>query len=110
MPKTSIIVKKIPIEPGRKIDKPALFAPMTDMFLEYFENKTKLRKNFVNDKYKKNENEKLESRVLKPVQRTNVKQPKTEGIIEPPAAPTFKDANKSRTYSVNSSNGRRLRN
>jgi hypothetical protein len=87
MPKTSIIVKKIPIEPGRKIDKPALFAPMSDMFLEYFENKTKLRKNFVNDKYKKNENEKLESRVLKPVQRTNVKQPKTEGIIEP-AAPT----------------------
>ena len=53
MPKTSIIVKKIPIEPGRKIDKPALFAPMSDMFLEYFENKTKLRKNFVNDKYKK---------------------------------------------------------
>ena len=88
MPKTSIIVKKIPIEPGRKIDKPALFAPMSDMFLEYFENKTKLRKNFVNDKYKKNENEKLESRVLKPVPRTNVKQPKTEGIIEPPAAPT----------------------
>jgi len=87
MPKTSIIVKKIPIEPGRKIDKPALFAPMSDMFLEYFENKTKLRKNFVNDKYKKNENEKLESRVLKPVPRTKVKQPKTEGIIEPPAAP-----------------------
>jgi hypothetical protein len=57
MPKESITVIKIPMIKDSKIDKPAIFPPMSDMFLEYFENKSKLRSDYVNKGYKKNASE-----------------------------------------------------
>lgn len=56
MPKTSsITVVKVPLESSLKIDKPAIFPPMPTMFLELFENKSKLRRDYVNKGYKENE-------------------------------------------------------
>jgi len=61
MPKASITVIKIPMDKDKKIDKPAIFPPMPEMFLEYFENKTKLRTDYVNKGYKPNTSEKKRS-------------------------------------------------
>ena len=58
MPKTNITVVKVPIDSSAKIDKPAIFPPMPEMFLELFENKNKLRRDYVNKGYKDNEKEK----------------------------------------------------
>lgn len=80
MPKASITVIKIPMSKDSKIDKPAIFPPMPDMFLEYFENKSKLRSDYVNKGYKKNSSEK------KVETKTKTKTPKIEEpIIEPVA-------------------------
>jgi hypothetical protein len=58
MPKTRIItVVKVPLIASEKIDKPAIFPPMPTMFLELFENKSKLRRDYVNKGYKENEDE-----------------------------------------------------
>lgn len=67
-----------------KIDKPAIFPPMSDMFLEYFENKSKLRTDYVNKGYKKNSSEKtmtktktnrVEEPIIEPVAQEPVPQP-----------------------------------
>ena len=62
MPKTSITVVKVPLDSSQKIDKPAIFPPMPTMFLEFFENKTKLRRDYVNKGYKENDIKKREKK------------------------------------------------
>lgn len=52
--KTAIKIVKVPLDPSLKIDKPAIFPNMNEMFLEYFENKSKLRKDYVNKGYRSN--------------------------------------------------------
>jgi hypothetical protein len=40
MPRKPVIkIVKVPLDPSLKIDKPAIFPNMNEMFLEYFENK-----------------------------------------------------------------------
>jgi len=82
MPKASITVIKIPMSKDSKIDKPAIFPPMPDMFLEYFENKSKLRSDYVNKGYKKNSSEKkVETKTKTKTKTTKIEEP----IIEPVA-------------------------
>jgi hypothetical protein len=92
MPKLSITVIKIPRSNDSKIDKPAIFPPMPDMFLEYFENKSKLRSDYVNKGYKKNSSEKTvktKTKIMK-TKTTRVEEP----IIEPVAhEPTVASSN-----------------
>jgi hypothetical protein len=52
--KPAIKIVKVPLDPSLKIDKPAIFPNMNEMFLEYFENKAKLRKDYVNKGYRSN--------------------------------------------------------
>lgn len=52
--KLAIKIVKVPLDPSLKIDKPAIFPNMNEMFLEYFENKAKLRKDYVNKGYRSN--------------------------------------------------------
>tara|TARA_B110000285_G_scaffold52212_1_gene59396 strand:+ start:3030 stop:4310 length:1281 start_codon:yes stop_codon:yes gene_type:complete len=90
MPKASITVIKIPMSKDAKIDKPAIFPPMSDMFLEYFENKNKLRSDYVNKGYKKNTNEKVTKT------KKNVHEPVREPVLniqshQPP--PTLASSN-----------------
>lgn len=55
MPRKPVIkIVKVPLDPSLKIDKPAIFPNMNEMFLEYFENKAKLRKDYVNKGYRSN--------------------------------------------------------
>lgn len=84
MPKVSITVIKIPMSKDSKIDKPAIFPPMSDMFLEYFENKSKLRTDYVNKGYKKNSSEKTMTKT-KTTKTNRVEEP----IIEPVAQEPF---------------------
>jgi hypothetical protein len=56
MPKTKNIIKvvKVPLDNSLKIDKPAIFPPVTELYLQYFENKDKLRVDYLNKGYKEN--------------------------------------------------------
>ena len=61
MTKTKNIIKvvKVPLDNSLKIDKPAIFPAVTELFLQYFENKDKLRVDYVNKGYKENKPKKI---------------------------------------------------
>ena len=93
MPKVSITVIKIPMSKDSKIDKPAIFPPMSDMFLEYFENKSKLRTDYVNKGYKKNSSEKTMTKT-KTTKTNRVEEPIIEPVAqEPVPQPTVASSN-----------------
>jgi hypothetical protein len=73
MTKSKLKIVKIPMDKSEKIDKPAVFPPMSNLFLEYFENKNKLRKDYVNKGYKKNDIEKSTSVKQKPIHKKSAK-------------------------------------
>lgn len=73
MTKSKLKIVKIPMDKSDKIDKPAVFPPMSNLFLEYFENKNKLRKDYVNKGYKKNDIEKSTSVKQKPIHKNSAK-------------------------------------
>lgn len=76
-----------------KIDKPAIFPPMSDMFLEYFENKSKLRTDYVNKGYKKNSSEKTMTKT-KTTKTNRVEEPIIEPVAqEPVPQPTVASSN-----------------
>ena len=73
MTKSKLKIVKIPMDKSEKIDKPAVFPQMSNLFLEYFENKNKLRKDYVNKGYKKNDIEKSTSVKQKPIHKNPAK-------------------------------------
>ena len=105
MPKTSsITVVKIPLDSSLKIDKPAIFPPMPNMFLELFENKSKLRRDYVNKGYKENElaptsKTSTSKKSKKPKEAPSPAQEKDESavvesnVIEPPPSKPEKKKN-----------------
>lgn len=105
MPKTSsITVVKIPLDSSLKIDKPAIFPPMPNMFLELFENKSKLRRDYVNKGYKENElaptsktstskKSKKPKEAPSPAQEKNESAVVDSNVIEPPPSKPEKKTN-----------------
>jgi hypothetical protein len=98
MPKTNITVVKVPLDPSLKIDKPAIFPPMPEMFLELFENKNKLRRDYVNKGYKDNDKEKTQtsksSKTDKPSKKSKprvVESANKKSVEEPVSRPDKKE-------------------
>ena len=57
MKSPKIKVVKIPLNPNLKIDKPPIFPRLSNLYLEMFENKIKIKKEYVNKNYKNNDTE-----------------------------------------------------
>ncbi len=112
MPKTNITVVKVPLDPSLKIDKPAIFPPMPEMFLELFENKNKLRRDYVNKGYMDNDKEKTRTtksstsdKMPSKKSKTRVKPSNKKSVAEPVSRP-HKKTRMSTKASSSPDNGR----
>lgn len=76
MKSPKIKVVKIPLNPNLKIDKPPIFPKLTHLYLDMFENKTKIKKIYVNPNYKNNDTETTSNHPTEPtVQKTQSEPP-----------------------------------
>ena len=82
MKRPKIVVVKIPLNPNLKIDKPPIFPPLNSLYLDMFENKSKIKKIFVNDQYKENRTEKAHAR------EPSKSRPSTQSTVKDPVRST----------------------